>query len=171
MNTSGLTVFQNLRKRTTLVVLAGNMVACGGARDAFTDGRVLDRCESAWPVCSKLAPCLLGPETYAEGRFPGSGSFLFQLPEASTVKVSFLFENVTAAGESTVLTFFEEGCRTRVRTEVTGKTAMSQMESEGAFTQSADLTGVGDHLVEFQSDLQGRYTLKLQISPGRRIDD
>jgi len=166
----GRSAYARWSTRAALLCLV-SLAACGGTRDAFVDGRVLDRCESAWPACDTLAPCLLGPESYAQGRFPGASSFLVQLVEASTVRLSFFLEDVVAAGERTVVTFHEEGCRSRVRTEVTGRSALNQMDALGSFTQSADLTGVGDHLVQFESDLQGRYVLKVDVTPGRQQAD
>ena len=67
------------------------------------------------PVCSQVAGWILGTESYAEGRFPGRGRFIVQLPEASTVKVSFYLEEVSAAGEETVVLFHEDGCRSGIQ--------------------------------------------------------
>lgn len=158
--------FSHVRKRWVLatLLLAG---ACGGTREEFIAGRVKDRCEQAWPVCEQVAGCILGPESYLEGRFPGTGRFIVLVEEPATVKVSFFMEDVVSAGEETVMIFHEEGCRSRVRKEATGRVVMNQVEVLGAFSQEADLNGVGDHLIEFSSDLQGRYAARVDVSPKR----
>ncbi len=153
-------------------VAAGLMLAmlaagCGGSREDFIGPRVRDTCDASWPVCSQVAGCILGTESYAEGRFPGRGRFIVQLPEASTVRVSFYLEEVAAAGEETVVLFHEEGCRTRTREAVDGRSVLDAMEKNGEFIREADLTGVGDHLIEFESDMQARYVVKVEVTPLR----
>ncbi|WP_241758672.1 hypothetical protein [Pyxidicoccus parkwayensis] len=141
--------------------------ACGGSREDFIGARVKDTCDAAWPVCNQVAGCILGTESYAEGRFPGQGQFIVQVPEASTVKVRFFLEDVTAAGEETVVLFHEEGCRARKREAADGRAVQDLMEKFGEFSREADLTGVGDHLIEFESDMQARYVVKVDVTPLR----
>lgn len=142
-------------------------VGCGGGRDSFIGSRAKDACDAEWPVCSRVAGCILGQESYTEGRLPAHGQFIVQLKEASTVRVRFFLEDVVAAGEETVVTFHEEGCRARIRESVSGETALDSAEKTGQFSREADLTGVGDHLVEFDSDMQARYVLKVEVEPLR----
>ncbi|WP_233595678.1 MULTISPECIES: hypothetical protein [Corallococcus] len=146
-----------------LMVLSG----CGGSREDFIGPRVQDVCKASWPVCNQFAGCILGPESYSEGRFPGRGQVIVRVPEASTIKVSFYLEEVTAAGEETAVTVHEEGCRARQRQAATGRAALDQMEKFGEFTRQVDVTGVGDHLVEFDSDMQARYVVKVDVTPLR----
>ncbi|MCP3105046.1 hypothetical protein LZ198_39890 [Myxococcus sp. K15C18031901] len=126
-----------------------------------------DSCDATWPVCNRIAGCILGSESWAEGRFPGHGQFIVQVPEASTVKVSFFLDEVTAAGEETVVLFHEDGCRARTRKATAGRSVLDQMEKFGVFSLEADVIGVGDHLIEFDSDLQGRYAVKVDVEPLR----
>jgi hypothetical protein len=163
-----VTVFTRSTQAIVLSVLVLMLGAgCGGGRSDFIGGRAKDVCDAEWPVCSQVAGCILGMESYTEGRLPGKGQFIVQLPEASTVRVHFFLEDVVAAGEETVVTFYEEGCRERIRQSVNGRTALDSAEKLGEFTREADLTGVGDHLVEFESDLQARYVLKVEVVPLR----
>jgi hypothetical protein len=128
---------------------------------------VKDACDAQWPVCSRVAGCILGAESYIEGRLPGQAQFIVQLKEASTVRVRMFLEDVVAAGEETVVTFHEEGCRARTREPATGRTVLDFAEKVGEFSREAELTGVGDHLVELESDLQARYVLKVEVEPLR----
>src|SRR4051812_29018199 len=102
---------QRLATLLALALLAG----CGGGRDAFLEGRVQDTCNGAWPICAKIAGCLLGAQSYATGRLPGAGQFVVQLAEPSTVQVHFFLEQVGASGDETVVTFHESGCSSRSR--------------------------------------------------------
>lgn len=164
--------FVTVFPRSTQVILVTFVAlvlgaGCGGGRADFIGSRAKDVCDAEWPVCSKVAGCILGEESYTEGRLPGKGQFIVQLPEASTVRVRFFLEDVVAAGEETVVTFQEEGCRARIRESVSGRTALDSAEKLGEFSREADLTGVGDHLVEFESDMQARYVLKVEVLPLR----
>lgn len=150
-----------------LSLISALALGCGGSRADFIGSRAADACDAAWPVCGTMAGCILGAESYAEGRFPGQGRFIVQVPEASTVRVRFFLEEVVAAGEETVVTFHEEGCRARIRQSVSGRNALDMVEKQGEFSREADLTGEGDHLIEFSSDMQARYVLKVEVVPQR----
>lgn len=154
------------RVAAALAVLA-LAVGCGDPRDQFLAGRVMDPCDSQWPVCDRIAGCLIGERSYLEGRFPGEGRVAVQLFEPSTVKVSLFLEEVTGAGEETVIHFYEEGCRTRVREAVSGRSLVGEAEQVGFFSREADLTGEGDHLIELTSDARARYLLKVEVVPKR----
>ena len=162
-----VTVFRRNAQMAASLFFAMLLGACGGSREDFIGPRVKDPCDATWPVCSQVAGCILGTERYAEGRFPGQGQFIVQVPEAATVKVSFFLEDVTSAGEETVVLFHEEGCRARTREAADGRTVQDLMEKFGEFTREADLTGVGDHLIEFESDMQARYVVKVDVLPLR----
>ncbi len=141
--------------------------SCGGRREEFISGRVLEVCDAQWPVCDQIAGCLLGDKSYTDGRFPGSGRVAIQVFEPSTVTVSLFLEELSAAGEETVISFFEDRCRSRVRESITGKTLGQEFERKGIVSRSADLVGVGDHLIEFESDAQARYLIKVEVVPKR----
>lgn len=162
-----VTVFAQRAQVAASVLLLAFVVGCGGSREEFIGPRVADACNASWPVCSQVAGCILGPESYTEGRFPGEAELIVQIPEASTLKVSFYLEDVTAAGTETVVTFHEEGCRSRKREAISGRLAVDSMEKFGEFTREADVTGVGDHLIQFSSDMQARYVVKVDVTPLR----
>ncbi|MCP3138986.1 hypothetical protein [Pyxidicoccus xibeiensis] len=167
MMRSFVTVFHREAQVLAGLLFAVLAVGCGGSREDFIGPRVKDTCDASWPVCSRVAGCILGTESYSEGRFPGRGQFIVQAPEAATVKVSFFLEDVTAAGEETVVLFHEEGCRARTRQASDGRAVLDMMEKFGEYTREADVTGVGDHLIEFESDMQARYVVKVDVTPLR----
>ncbi len=152
----------------TLVLLAAAMATgCGDARGDFVQGRAPDVCDEAWPVCGEVVGCVLGNQSYREGRFPGETRFAVRLEEPSLVRVSFFLEEVGAAGEETVITLFEDGCRARVREAISGRTFLGEAERNGVVFREATLTGKGDHLIELQSDAQARYLVKVDVTPSR----
>ena len=142
---------------------------CGDARDDFVQGRAPDTCDEAWPVCGEVAGCVLGNQSYREGRFPGETRFAVRLEEPSLVRVSFFLEEVGAAGEETVVTLFEDGCRARVREAISGRTFVGEAERNGVVFREATLTGKGDHLIELHSDAQARFLVKVDITPTRSL--
>lgn len=143
------------------------VAACSNPRAEFIGTRVKDTCGGEWPICSEIAGCLVGDKSYLEGRFPGKRQLGIQLFEPSTVKLTFLLDQVSGAGEQTALTFFEERCRSRVRVAVSGRTFVGEAEQNGTVFRSADLSGVGDHLLEVESDSRANYLLKVDITPLR----
>jgi hypothetical protein len=168
MMTRFLTTFGGSPQLLGGVLLAAVLgMGCGDSRAGFIGSRALDACDAAWPVCGTQAGCILGPESYTEGRFPGQGRLIVQVAEPSTVRVSFFLEEVSGAGEETAVTFHEEGCRSRIRQAISGRAALDTVEKQGELSREADLTGVGDHLIEFSSDMQARYVLKVEVVPGR----
>lgn len=140
---------------------------CGSRRDQFIDGRTLDTCNQSWPACGAVAGCLLGPQTYAEGRFPGDGKFIVQIAEPSTVTLSVFVDDVGAAGIETAFKFWEGACTSNTRISIDGKDYVSESENIGFVSRSVDLTSVGDHLIEYRSDSQSTYVIKVDVVPKR----
>lgn len=120
-------------------------------------------------MCAEISGCLLGDKSFIEGRFPAKRQLVVQLFEPSKVTVTFLLEEVTAAGDETSLTFFEERCRSRVRVPISGRTFVGESEQIGTVKRSAELTGEGDHLLEVESDARARYLLKVDVVPLRLV--
>ena len=153
-----------------LVAVAG-LGGCGGPREEFIGERVLEACDSQWPVCDQISGCLIGGASYVEGKFPGNGRLAVQVFEPSTVRLSFMLEKVSAAGNETVLNFYEDACRARVRHSITGRTFVGEAEKVGWVMREADLSGVGDHLIEYESDARCTYLAKVEVLPTRLKDE
>lgn len=153
-----------------LAVLAGNafLAGCDGRREAFIGPRVEDHCDESWPVCDLVAGCMLGPESYREGNFPGEGRFIVRIDEPSAVKVSIFLEDVHATGDESVLVFYEDACKGRVRESATGRSFVAEGESSEGFTREVQLNAPGDHLIEFSSDSQARYLIKVEVTSKRQ---
>ena len=145
--------------------------ACGSVRDQFVGVRIEDACNGEWPICATTVGCFIGDRSYVTGRFPGKNKIALQIFEPSTVTASFFVSEVSGAGDLTVVTFYEDKCRARIRTEITGRTFLGEAEKRGFVSRDADLTGVGDHLIEFESDARARYLMKIDVMPLRLKDN
>jgi hypothetical protein len=149
-------------------LLVASALVASGCKSDFTEGRVLDSCDGNWPICSQIAGCLLGAQSYIQGRLPGTGKFIVQLAEPSTVRVHMFLQDVRGAGQETSISFFESGCVNRVRQAVTGQVFVGENNQLGEFIRDADLVGVGDHLISFTSDTDCRYQLKVDVEATRQ---
>jgi hypothetical protein len=87
------------------------------------------------------------------------------------VTVSFFLENVAGAGDETAINFFEDRCRSRVRVAVEGRTFVGEAEQAGLVKRSVDLSGVGDHLIEYVSDARLQFLMKVDVLPLRLKDE
>lgn len=143
---------------------------CGSIRDQFVGTRIEDDCGGAWNVCATTVGCFVGDRSFVEGRFPGTNKLAIKLFEPSEVTVGLQLFEPAGAGELTVINFFEESCSSRVRVEVTGKTLLGENERIGWVTRKAELSGIGDHLIEVSSDARTRYLMKIDVLPLRLRD-
>jgi hypothetical protein len=138
---------------------------CSTPQDDFVGARVLDLCNDSWPVCDGYASCLLGSESYTQGNFPGAGRVIIQTVAASNVELSFLLTDLTAAGGTFSLVFYEPGCTASVMTNVDGQVVAAESQAIGVFARSAQLNTAGYHLVTYQSTTQASYLLKVDVTP------
>jgi hypothetical protein len=141
---------------------------CLDEKGQFIFGRVVDKCDTTWPVCDTIAGCLLGDSSYIEGKMPTMDRVAVQLFEPSTVTVSFFLENVAGSGVETDIYFNEDRCRSKIPITVLGRDFVGEAQNNGGVvSRSADLSGVGDHLIEFQSDARLDFLLKIDVLPLR----
>jgi hypothetical protein len=168
------TFFTRLRgvyPRVIVALLAATMVWGCDSEGDFIGSRVLEDCNQSWPVCDLVAGCVIGNESYVQGRLPGTLRVIVRLDEPSNVSVALFLKDTTGAGTQAVFTFYEAGCTARTRVEMTGDVFVKENEDLGFVARSQDLTTLGDHRVEFTSDVQARYDFKLDVTPLRLETD
>lgn len=151
------------RPGLALAVACLTLCACEDMQSQFIGTRVLEPCDGTWNVCATRVGCYLGDRSYVGGRFPGTEHVGIELFEPSTVTVSFYLSEVAGAGETTAITLFEGSCTTPQRVEVTGKTFVGEAEKVGFVKRSANLMGVGDHLIQVESDARTKYLMKIDV--------
>ncbi len=157
-----------LLHRICLVAILSS--GCGGIREQFIGTRIEDGCAGTWNVCSTTVGCFVGDRSYVEGRFPGKNKLAIRLFEPSEVTLSVQLFEIAGAGEETVISFHEDSCGSRVRVPVTGKTLVGENEKIGWLSRKADLSAIGDHLLEIESDARTRYLMKIDVLPLRLRD-
>jgi len=143
------------------------LFGCEDIQRQFVGSRVSDPCDRTWNVCATRVGCFLGDRSYIEGRFPGTNRVGIELFEPSTVTVSFFLTEVAGAGVTTAITFYEGSCTTPQRVEVTGNTFIGEAEKLGYVSRQANLMGVGDHLIQVESDARAKYLMKIDVLPLR----
>ena len=147
---------------------AALLSGCGGTKEDFIGYRSRDACDQTWPVCDRVVGCILGGQTYLTGRFPGQGRFVVRLAEPSTVTVGIFVEGVAGTGTSDAyIHWWEDGCVKRIRVSVGAAAFVSELDRDGVFTRSADLVGVGDHLIEISADAQATFYAKVDVVAAR----
>jgi hypothetical protein len=146
-----------------LLPLVWVLPGCSSPQDDFIGARVLDLCNTSWPVCDGVASCLLGSESYTQGNFPGSGRVIVQTVAASNITLSFLFSDLTAAGETFSIVWYEPGCTSTVRADVDGQVVAAESQAIGIFSRSAQLNVAGYHLVTYQTTTQASYLMKVDV--------
>jgi hypothetical protein len=153
-----------------LLLVAILTSGCGGIREQFVGTRIADSCDGEWNVCATTVGCFVGDRSYVEGRFPGKNSLGIQLFEPSEVTVGLFLYETSGAGEQAVFNFFETSCASRIRVEVTGRALVGENEKLGWVSRKAELSQVGDHLVEVEADARTKYLMKVDVLPLRLRD-
>lgn len=147
------------------VALAG--LGCSSRRSEFIGGRAVDACNGDWPVCDTIVGCVLGAQSYEQGHFPGDARFIITLVETSGVYVSVYLDSVGAAGDEMAITWWEDRCRSRIRDAVPGEAFVEEAERMGYYRRRAELTGLGDHLIEVTNNGEGDFLVKVDVIPVR----
>ena len=147
------------------------LTACPGKVEQFIGARAEDACNKDWNVCDTVVGCLIGGTTYISGRFPGTQQVGIQVFEPSNVTISFLLEEADSAGTETDIDLWEDSCRSRVRLEITGKDFFAEADKTGQVTRTEELSGTGDHLIDFNSDARATYLFKVDVVPVRLMMD
>jgi len=152
--------------RLQILGLLLTAAGCTSAEGNFTSGLTDDPCNRALPACNGVVGCTLTNQSYTNGKFPGTQSFLVQTSGPSTVEVHFFLENPSSTGSETYITWYESGCTSSFETPVTGKVFVNEAEAaDGEFVRSQQLSAPGDHLVTVQSDAVTDYLIKVVVIP------
>jgi hypothetical protein len=157
--------------RQVLAALLGlvALTGCGNRGQDFVGNRALDNCNASWPVCSSVVGCVMGSSNYIQGHFPGTPSFIVQIAEPSTVAISVFVKNVSVSGNETGISWYEGGCRQRIRQSSTGQDFVAETEKLGFYERDANLLDTGDHLIAVDSDSVADYFILVDAVPKRLV--
>ncbi|MGC4121472.1 MAG: hypothetical protein QM765_44235 [Myxococcales bacterium] len=151
-----------------LALLAGaallSLSGCPDSADQFTAGRLLDPCNSSWPVCTTTAGCFVGNSYYLEGQFPGTRRFIVRTDGQASITISLYLKSQGAAGENLRIEWNDAACGNKTVEEVDGKAFFKEMEAEGSLRRTHNVYRAGDHLIEVTCDSTAEYLLKADVN-------
>ena len=148
----------------TALMLGWFASGCGlGPESNFTLGLDLERCDSTYPVCQTTAGCILTPDRYLEGSFPGTRQFIVPAIEEAVISVDIFFRTQVAIGVETEVLWFEPGCFDTYQYRSNGRDIFFEAGNDRVLTVSQQVFLSGDHLVEVFSDAVAEYLLRVRI--------
>jgi hypothetical protein len=144
----------------SLLALAG----CPDPADQFIAGRLLDRCNGTWPVCTTIAGCVVNNTIYLEGTLPGTRRMIVRTRGQATIKVSLYLKSEGATGTNALIEWNETNCGTVASASVGGPDFFREFDAEGVFSRTQNVSQEGDHLITFSSDATADYYVKLDVT-------
>ncbi|HEY3451698.1 MAG TPA: hypothetical protein VGK67_35400 [Myxococcales bacterium] len=155
-------------RTSLLALLAGAALlalsGCPDSADMFTSGRLLDPCNSSWPVCTTTAGCFVGNSYYLEGQFPGTRRFIVRTDGQASVTIALYLKSQGAAGEQLRIEWNDASCGNKTVEEVDGKAFFKEVEAEGSLRRTKNVYRGGDHLIEVSCDSNAEYLLKAEVN-------
>ncbi len=140
------------------------LAGCVDAEQAFTDGRLEDPCAASVPVCQTRAACVLAPDEYVRGTFPGAQRLIVRTDvDQAKVRVRLLFTEQVYPGTELQLDLWTPGCGDRDRARLVDVDLFDRAGADGVLTFTLDAPGRGDHLLDVYSDLSARWTLTVDV--------
>ena len=140
------------------------LAGCPDAADQFISGRLLDPCNSGWPVCDTTAGCFVGNAYYLEGQFPGTRRFIVRTDGQAQVTIALFLKSEGAAGKSLRIEWNDASCGTKSVEEIDGKAFFKETEAEGELDRTKNVYQGGDHLIEVSCDSTAEYILKAVVT-------
>jgi hypothetical protein len=127
-------------------------------------GRNQDVCEANLPPeCSTAPRCVLDPDEYLDGKFPGAKAFIVRTDGAATVKFSLLLQNPKGSGTELLLRMQESNCSDIYTFDNAGRDVVRLANTDGIITIPLQVTRAGDHPVEITSDAYLDWSLAVEI--------
>lgn len=148
-------------RRWALVV---GLLGCVSGEDAFTDGRLEDRCEGAVPVCQFRAGCVLGDDEFVRGEFPGAHRLVVrtELPR-SRVRVRLLLSETLFPGTEVLIQLWTPGCGALDRVDLVDVDFFARAGDDGVLEFTLDAPEKGDHMLEVFADMSAAYVLVADV--------
>ncbi|MCA9547713.1 MAG: hypothetical protein KC613_25090 [Myxococcales bacterium] len=144
--------------------LALAAAGCVDAEQAFTDGRLEDPCAGAVPVCQTRAACVLDPDEFVQGTFPGAQRLIVRTDvDRARVRVRLLFTEQVYPGTELQLDLWTPGCGDRERARLVDIDLFERAGADGILEFTLAAPGRGDHLLDVYSDLSARWTLTVDV--------
>ena len=136
--------------------------SCPDPEQLFVEGRLPDRCDASWPVCTTTAGCVMSASSYLTGKFPGTRRFIVRTDGPRSLSLVLYLKNQAATGQETRIVFYEAGCGTQAVATVSGKDLFKEADADSTFRRQKDVFKKGDHLIEITSDATTEYLLRVE---------
>ncbi|MBI5543474.1 MAG: hypothetical protein HY901_06265 [Deltaproteobacteria bacterium] len=145
------------------IVLGAALCGCPDAADQFIEGRLLDPCNSSWPVCTTTAGCFVGNSYYLEGQFPGTRRFIVRTDGQAAITLSVFLKTQGAVGHELRMEWNDAACGSKFVELIDGTAFFKEVEAEGSLSRTKNVYRAGDHLLEVSSDSTAEYLLKAEV--------
>jgi hypothetical protein len=150
-----------------VLALAALVAGCvPTSEELFTDTRNYVDCTGQVPVCTAQAGCVLDSTNYTRMN-TSQGSTLravVRTTVASVIEVQLYFRTEGSPGTDTEITWYEVGCRDKFNQSSGGVDIFAEAGEGRVWTRSQQVYTPGDHLIEFFSDAQAEYLLKVNTN-------
>jgi len=140
-------------------LLLVSLSACS-SENILAIGRKLDVCEGNLPPACGLAPrCVLAPDEYVTGKFPGAKRFVVRTEGAAKVTFQLLLENAKGSGTELLLRMQESNCSDLYSYDNMGRDIIQLANNDGIIKIQLQVLRPGDHPVEITSDAYTDWSL------------
>lgn len=127
---------------------------CQSAEDAFIGRRIENLCNASVPACGRQASCVLAPDEFIAGQFPGGKNIVVRTEtEQTRLVVRTLISDATYPGTEFYIRAFDVGCSSFDEARETEANLFDLAGDDGVIEYALDVEGKGDHRLEFFSDL------------------
>jgi hypothetical protein len=145
-------------------MLWGLLAGCGDGGDIFVDGRARDLCVEAYPTCGTVAGCLLEPERYVEGSFPGARRVVVRSEtDNPALEVRLWFSELTTSGTELLVQARDPDCTLDPREARVAEPDFDLIAEAGQdrtlILPPLRVDGPGEHLIEVFLDARADYRM------------
>lgn len=147
-------------------IVLGCVLCLGACRpeENFALGLRLDACESTLPsVCGVTPRCVVEPEEYLNGKFPGERRFVVRTEGEATVELQILLTALKASGSELLVNVYESNCSEIHRYDSGGRDVLRLSDANGVIKIPLHVVRAGDHPVEIVSDVYADFAIKHEV--------
>ena len=157
--------FRRLAEWMKILVLVWPFIAgCMTAEDMFTSGRIENLCSGAIPICGDVAGCVLNTEQYLRGEFPGDQVVIVRSEiDRARLVARFLLSQEMYPGMFLSVRACSTGCAQCDEEIIKDKNLFDEAGDDGILEYHLDIEGLGDHKVEFFSDMTAKYHFTVEL--------
>lgn len=147
-----------------LVLVWPFVAGCMTAEDMFTSGRIENLCSNAIPICGDVAGCVLNSEQFLRGEFPGDQVVIVRSQiDPARIVARFLLSQEMFPGTFLSVRACSVGCAQCDEEVIKDKNLFDEAGDDGILEYHLDIEGLGDHKVEFFSDMTAEYHFTVEL--------